>query len=227
MSSAVYIVVPVYNEARVIERVVRDIRAAGWYYIVVVDDGSRDDTFRTAAAVKGTVVLRHRLNRGKGAATKTGIEAAKRLGAEVIVTMDGDGQHDPADIRRLVRPILSGGCDVVLGCRPMNRKRMPLVKILANYMGNLVTLVFCGMWVNDSQSGLRAYSRHAAELMDTRGARYEYDSEVVREIRTHDLPYCEIPIRVHYTEYAAAKPVKQGFVNGIRTVYRMIVNRLT
>lgn len=226
MTQSVYIVIPVYNEAAVIASVVRGLRQAGWNNIIVVDDGSGDATSRAAAAVTGTVVLRHRLNRGKGAATKTGIEAAKLQGARVIVTMDGDGQHDPADIRRLVKPILHDGYDVVLGCRAMNRKRMPLAKIVANHIGNFVTLIFCGKWVNDSQSGLRAYSRHAAELMDTLGARYEYDSEVVREIRRHDLRYREIPIRVHYTEYAAGKQMKQGFVNGIRTVIRMVVNRV-
>ncbi len=218
----VSVVVPAYNEAEVIAEVVREIRAAGDYLIIVVDDGSKDDTFQQAKCCDEVVVLRHRINRGKGAATKTGIVAANRLGADIVVTLDGDGQHDPTDIKALIQPIIDGDCDVVLGTRPKKRGEMPLVKIIANRIGNLVTWLFYGIHVSDSQSGFRAYSRFAATIIDTRADKYEYDSKVIREINNNRLKFTEVEIKVRYTEYSMGKVQKQGFINGIKTLVRMI-----
>lgn len=216
------IVIPAYNEAAVIIGTIKEIKNAGYENIVVVDDGSGDDTFQKAESVSGVAAFRHKINRGKGAATKTGIEAAKLLGADIIVTMDGDGQHDPKDIANLIYPITKGGCDVVLGSRLMNPEGMPWYKIWQNKFGNLITWYLYGLWVTDSQSGLRAYSKKAAERINTFGDRYEYDSEVIREIYYNKLKYQEIPIQVRYTEYSMSKLQKQDFLNGIKTVYKMI-----
>ncbi|MDP2630021.1 MAG: glycosyltransferase family 2 protein, partial [Candidatus Uhrbacteria bacterium] len=203
-----------------------EIRAAGYNHIIIVDDGSQDDTFEKAKAT-GVITLRHRLNRGKGAATKTGIEAAKLLGADIIVTMDADGQHDPKDIARLIEPIEKNHRDVVLGTRLKDSKGMPRYKVWQNKIGNLVTWYFYGLYVSDSQSGFRAYSRHAAELINTKTDRYEYDSEVIREIYLYKLTYVEIPIQVRYTEYSMGKIHKQSFENGLKTLYKIIWNLIS
>ncbi|HAT73393.1 MAG: Glycosyl transferase family 2 [Candidatus Moranbacteria bacterium GW2011_GWF2_36_839] len=218
----IYIVIPAYNEGKVICDVIAEIKKSGYENIVVVDDGSVDDTFSKAQEILGGLVFRHRLNRGKGAATKTGIEAAKILGADIIVTLDGDGQHDPADIARLTAPIEFENFDVVLGTRLLNPKGMPAHKILANKIGNFFTWYLYGLWVTDSQSGFRAYSRHAAEVINTKSDRYEYDSEVIREIRKYKLKYKEVPITVRYTEYSMGKIQKQDFLTGLKTLYKMI-----
>ncbi len=222
-----WIVIPAYNEEKVIESVVREIQAAGYKNILVVDDGSLDHTFTLAQAIPGVFALKHQLNRGKGAATKTGIEAAKLLGADIIVTMDGDGQHNPQDIARLIAPIEKERCDVVLGTRLKNPQGMPWYKILANYIGNALTWYLYGLWVSDSQSGFRAYSRHAAELINTKTDRYEYDSEVIREIYLYKLKYLEVPIEVRYTEYSMNKAQKQGFINGLKTLYKIVWNLIS
>lgn len=216
-----YIVIPAYNEEKVIAEVVAEIKTAGYQNIIVVDDGSADQTL---AAVKATGVtaLRHRLNRGKGAATKTGIEAAKLLDADIIVTVDGDGQHDPKDIAKLIAPIIEKKSDVVLGTRLLNPKGMPPHKILANKIGNFCTWYLYGLWVTDSQSGFRAYSARAAKLINTKSDRYEYDSEVIHEIKKYRLPFTEVPITVRYTEYSMGKVQKQGFINGLKTLYKMV-----
>ncbi len=222
MRKMIAIVIPVYNEAAVIAEVIREIQAAGDYLIVVVDDGSKDDTFHKAKTCIGAIVLRHRINRGKGAAIKTGIMAANRLGAHIIVTIDGDGQHDPNDIDALIQPIQEGRVEVVLGTRAKKKGEMPFLKILANKFGNTVTWLLYGMHVSDSQSGFRAYSRFAAQIIDTKADKYEYDSKVIREINSNRLSYTEVPIKVRYTEYSMGKPQKQGFVNGVKTMFRMI-----
>jgi len=216
----VFIVIPAYNESEVIQGVIGEIQASGYQDIIVVDDGSADDT-KKKASEKDVFVLRHKINRGKGAATKTGIEGAKMLGADVIVTMDGDGQHDPEDIKNLISPILNEECEVVLGTRLKNPKGMPWYKIIQNKIGNVLTWYRFGLWVTDSQSGFRAYSRNAAEVINTRGDRYEYDSEVLREIYIYKLKFKEIPIKVRYTQYSMGKIQKQGFVNGVITLYKM------
>jgi polyprenyl-phospho-N-acetylgalactosaminyl synthase len=216
------ILIPVFNEESVIADVLREIRLAGYPDIIVVDDGSTDETYHKALHTPGVIALRHFLNRGKGAALKTGIEATKILGADVVVTMDGDGQHDPKDIARMVRLIAEGN-DVVLGTRGMDTKTMPAWKILANKSGNFFTWLIYGLWVNDSQSGFRAFSHRAVESIETRTDRYEYDSEVIREIRRHALKYVEMPISVRYTEYSQTKAARQTLKGGLKTLLKMFL----
>lgn len=226
-SKKIFIVIPAYNEEKVIKNVIREIREAGYENIIIVDDGSYDDTFEKARESVGKTAFRHKINRGKGAATKTGIEAAKLLGADIIVTMDGDGQHDPQDIEGLVAPILSGKAEITLGTRLLNPDGMPLHKIIANKIGNALTWFLFGLWVTDSQSGFRAYSINAANLIETKADRYEYDSQVIREIYLHKLRYEEASIKVRYTSYSMGKIQKQGFANGIKTLYKMIWNLIS
>lgn len=220
LNKKVYIVIPAYNEERVIQNVIQEIKTAGYDNIIVVDDGSDDNTHQKAQEA-GSMALRHKINRGKGAATKTGMEAAKLLRADIFVTMDGDGQHDPNDIKSLISPIIDNRCDVVLGTRLKNTAGMPWYKIIQNKFGNLITWYLFGLYVTDSQSGFRAYSRHAADLINTKGDRYEYDSEVLREIYIYKLKFQEVPIKVRYTEYSMGKIHKQGFINGVKTLYKM------
>ena len=87
-----WIVLPAYNESKIIQEVIKEIQDAGYRKIIVVDDGSQDNTYEVARTLPDVIALRHKINRGKGAATKTGMEAAKHLGAEIIITMDSDGQ---------------------------------------------------------------------------------------------------------------------------------------
>jgi glycosyltransferase involved in cell wall biosynthesis len=222
----IYIIIPAFNEEKVISNVITEIKKAGYQNIIVVDDGSEDSTFNSAKN-SGIIVLRHKINRGKGAATKTGMEAAKLLKADIIVTMDGDGQHNPEDLKNLINPIINENFDVVLGTRLKNPAGMPFYKIIANWIGNFFTWYLYGLWVTDSQSGFRAYSRYAAEKINTRAARYEYDSEVIREIYKYKLKFKEIPIAVRYTEYSMGKMQKQGFLNGIKTLIKMVWNLIS
>ncbi len=215
------IVIPVYNEAGVIGKVIESVRSHGFNNVIVVDDGSMDESCYVAAA-HDALALRLKVNRGKGAAVKTGIMAANLLNADVVVTMDGDGQHDPADIAPLIAPILTGKSDVVLGSRLLNREEMPFIKVLANSMGNFFTWLFYGLLVSDSQSGFRAYSSYAALIIDTKADKYEYDSKVIREIKNNRLRFTEVPVHTRYTEYSKGKKNKQGLLNGLVTLYRMV-----
>lgn len=215
-----YIVIPAYNEEQVIESVIDELYSAGHKNIIVVDDGSTDNTYRKAAEKK-IVLLRHILNRGKGAAIKTGLEAARLLNAEHVVTFDADGQHDPNDIRQMIK--LLDDYDVVLGQRNFSDKQIPFFKRMGNFVGNLVTWVVYGLWVADSQSGMRAYSKKALVCMETTADRYEYDSEILREIVRNKLSYIETPIHVRYTTYSQKKADRQTYMGAVKTVIRMML----
>jgi glycosyltransferase involved in cell wall biosynthesis len=219
----VFIVMPAFNEAPAIGDTIREIQACGYRRAIVVDDGSDDDTYERARTLEGVIALRHMINRGKGAAMRTGIEAAKMLGARVVVTMDADGQHNPGEIAAMLR-CLDEGYDVVLGTRLKHPRGMPLHRIAANLAGNCATWLVYGLWVTDSQSGFRAYSRRAIELIDTRSDRYEYDSEVIREIRRHDLRFVEVPIEVRYTQYSMSKRHRQSVKNGIKALFKLLTS---
>lgn len=221
----IIIALPAYNEETVIADVIREIQSHGYKNIVVADDGSTDNTYEKAKKA-GAHAVKHKINRGKGAATKTAMQAAYLLGADIVVTMDSDGQHDPKDIKNIIKPILKRKCDVVLGSRLINPEGMPKYKILHNQLGNSLTWMLYGLWVTDSQSGFRAYSRKAVQYIDTKGDRYEFESEVIQEISRNRLCFEEVPIQVRYTDYSMNKPVKQNLVNGIKTAYKLLLKKV-
>ncbi|MEI7891297.1 MAG: glycosyltransferase family 2 protein [bacterium] len=222
-TSKIYIVIPAFNEDSVICDVIKEIRASKYNNIIIIDDGSFDQTYENAKKENGVIALKHFLNRGKGAAAKTGIEAAKMLDADVVITIDGDGQHNPDDIARMLK-LIDDGFDVVLGSRLKNPKGMPIWKIAANHFGNFCTWAIYGLWVTDSQSGFRAYSKKAISLIDTKTDRYEYDSEVIREIYRNKLKFTETPIEVRYTQYSMSKVHKMNLQNGFKTLIKMMIS---
>lgn len=231
MSNNVYIVLPAYNEAPVIKNVINGVRKAGFDNIIVVDDGSSDNTFQESLTT-GAIVLRHLLNRGKGAATQTGLDAAKLLHADFVVTIDADGQHDPKEIKKLLEPLKSGSADVVIGSRMLNVVGMPFSRILMNKVGNFITYIFFGIKVSDSQSGFRAYSYNAVNSVYTYLDGYEFESEMLGEIRRANLRIKEVPIKVFYSDYSLNKykssktMTSQGFLNGIKMVKNFIESTL-
>jgi glycosyltransferase involved in cell wall biosynthesis len=221
------IVMPAYNEAAVIGEVLGGLPAevAGFSTVetIVVDDGSWDNTAEIAREA-GAVVLRHVLNRGLGGALGTGLRAALLRGAEVIVTFDADGQHRPEDIEPLVGPILQGEADVVIGSRLLNLEGMPAIRVVINWTANMVTYLLFGIWTTDSQSGLRAFSRQAAERIRIRTNRMEVSSELLMEIRRHDLRLAEVPVASVYTDYSMRKG--QTHLNGIDVLFRLLLRKL-
>ncbi len=197
-------VMPAYNEAT---RIGQAIRACLPYLdrLVVVDDGSKDATYAVAQAVGDPkiVVLRHRINRDQGAALRTGSEAALRLGADIIVHIDADGQHDPAEIPKLVEPIITGKADAVLGSRFMGAEPqgMPLIRKWLLLAGRTFNTLALGIprSVTDPQSGFRAYTAHAASKIAFTQNRKAHASEILRLVTRSGLRWQEVPIHVRYT----------------------------
>ncbi len=190
--------------------------------VVVIDDGSSDETY-AAARSAGARVYRHVVNRGLGGAIATGLKAALALDADIIVTLDSDGQHLPEDIAPVIAPILAGDVDFVIGSRLINPRGMPLSRRAANRIADLCTSVLFGVSVCDSQSGFRAFSREVAENIDIRSSRMEVSSEIVAEVADKGFRIAEVPITVLYTEYSLSKG--QNFTVGLQTLAKLVLRR--
>lgn len=198
------IILPAYNEGTMVSRVIEELKPFN-YPVVVIDDGSTDDTFEQARAA-GAVVLRHAVNRGQGAALQTGLEYSLRRGAEYMVTFDSDGQHCVADIPRLVFPLCEGQADIVLGSRFLGRaENIPLTRWFLLKAAVLFTRVVSHVKITDTHNGLRAFSRRAASKMHITLDRMAHASEIIDQIGQLNLPFTEIPVHIRYTDYSRMK----------------------
>jgi UDP-N-acetylglucosamine---dolichyl-phosphate N-acetylglucosaminyltransferase len=219
----IVVIVPARNEAaaisRVLSRIPRDIE--GFVVVpLIVDDGSTDKTGEIARRY-GASVVRHVINLGVGAATRTGLKAALTMDADIIVTMDADGQHDGTEIPRLVQCLIEGPFDVVIGSRVLTREGMPVTRLAANLLLNAVTFIVHGKIVSDSQSGFKVFSRQAAESLELYSLGYEICSEIVGEIYRKNLRYKSVPVKAVYTEYSKAKG--QHFLNGVNLLLQLFI----
>jgi len=218
----VCIILPAYNEAPVIEQVLDSLKKQKLKAkIVVIDDGSTDETAKIARK-KEVGVLRHVLNRGLGGALGTGLAFAKKAGADIAVTLDSDGQHDPADIKRVVKPILDGKADVVIGTRwKSNHGEIPFDRKVITIASNILTFFLFGILTSDSQSGFRAFSKKAIDTIIIRTQGMEVSSEFFGEIKKNKLRLAEVPIKVIYTPYSRKKG--QTNLNSIQILLKLIL----
>ncbi len=223
MAEGVFVVIPAYNESACIAQVAREVREA-YPNVVVVDDGSSDNTAEAAKA-GATYVLRHPINRGQGAALQTGITFALQRGASHVVTFDADGQHRVEDIAALLAPLRAGEAEIALGSRflgdavdmPAARRRVLKLAVLFTRVVNRVELT-------DAHNGLRAFTRRAAERIDITLDRMAHASELIDQVRRSGLAYTEIPVQIRYTEYSLAKG--QTSRGAFRIVLHYILGRV-
>ena len=199
------VVVPAFNEEAAVSATVRSV--PGFVdHVLVVDDASRDSTYRraTRSRRRNLEVLRHPRNRGVGAAIATGYGRALALGADVAAVMAGDGQMDPADLPRLLDPIADGSADYAKGNRFATRevlRVMPTARLVGNVALSLVTKVTSGYWhLFDSQCGYTAASRAALEAISLEGMfpRYGYPNDVLARLQAADLRVVDVPVRPVY-----------------------------
>lgn len=223
-SDDVWIVIAAYNEGRRIAATLRDLRQHGYTNLVVVDDGSKDDTGLHAES-GGAWVLRHVINLGQGAALQTGLRFALLQGARILVTFDADGQHRAEEIPRLTAPIRSGEVQIVLGSRFLGRtENMPLTRKLVLKAGVLFTRVFSRIKVSDTHNGFRAMSRAAAGQIRLTQNRMAHASELLDQVRDRRLPYCEMPVTICYSEETLAKG--QSSWNAVRIAAQFLLGRM-
>jgi glycosyltransferase involved in cell wall biosynthesis len=213
-------VLPAYNEGKRISAVVRKVKE---YVdeVVVADDGSKDDTSKEAA-LAGAVIVRHRVNLGKGAALQTGVQAAILRGAETIVLMDADGQHPPEKIPELVEKIQSGNFDIVFAFRKHDRE-MPGYRRFGNQWLNFSVRFLFGMLVSDVWCGFRAFGADIYPQIHWQRRNCSVDVEMALRAAQHKLRYCEIPIPTIYHDVYKGVSI----VDGIRLLLNILIWRFT
>lgn len=188
------VVVPAYNEQKRIGNVL-DTLVATKLPIYVVDDGSRDKTFEVVKQYK-VIALRHRINLGKGAALKTGTEAAFADGYQAIIMMDSDGQHKVEDLPKFTEA-LDKGCEVVIGSRNLNL-RVPFIRLLGNKCASALVSLLFGIYVSDLLCGYRAFTKKAYEKIEWQSTGYGVETEMVVRVGLSKLHYCEVPVETVY-----------------------------
>src|SRR5450432_3460765 len=208
--------VPAFNEDRFIASVV--LKALHFVdEVIVVDDGSTDETSSLAEAA-GARVVQLPTNMGKASAINAGFAVARELKAQALVMLDGDGQHSPTDIPALLKPILSGEADVVVGSRFLGvASEIPRWRQFGQHALTLATNAASGVALSDSQNGFRAFSRRAVDSFDFQTRGFSVESEMQFLIKHHELTVREVPIAVNYDEKRKRNPIAHGLqvLNGI------------
>lgn len=201
------LIIPAYNEADHLPHLLNSIPSVVTE-VIVVDDGSTDDT-AVIAQNFGAVLVQHRENQGKGASMISGIQRAV---GDVVVFMDADLQHHPEDIERLVAPLSAGAADLTIGVRTLgSRKEMPPQRRLTNFFGNLLVYLRTRQWISDTQSGFRAIKKEYIERMKFRSQRYEIEIEMLIWARKLKMRIREVPIKVKYGEEKSHWKVRNLF----------------
>ena len=191
------VVIPVYNHDRTIVNVVHRTLKLG-VPVIVVDDGSTDATYNRISAIESVRVLRHRRNRGKGAALITGFEYAVKF-SDWVITLDADGQHDPEDAKTLIGAIPITQRSIVIGNRMgMTGAHVPWTSRFGRKFSNFWVHAAGGPEVEDSQSGFRVYPLPECLNLDVRSRRFQFEIEILVKAWWNNIPVVEAPVRVSY-----------------------------
>jgi glycosyltransferase involved in cell wall biosynthesis len=225
-SMKIVTIIPAYNEEAKIEEVVKEALKHG--DVIVVDDGSTDNT-SILAKKAGATVIKHERNKGKGAAIKTGVKRIIDKGYDVIVLMDGDGQHDPQYIESLASRI--NGAQMVIGSRFMDDiSKMPLHRRFSNRITTYLLDHLTGYQLTDSQSGFKAINAdHALLLLKIPYNDYIYESELIRMAAAHNLIIDEVPIGCHYAKeksYIGVADLLKYIIFIMRVLSHKIIKRI-
>ena len=224
--NATYVVLPAYNEATRIQPVIESIAKKG-YNMVIVNDGSSDNTLEVILESKKKYPNNIHLyslviNRGVGIATQTGFEAVLKFNPKYIVSMDSDGQHSADDLDNVIEPLVSGRAEAVIGVRPL--KDMPRTRNFANNIMNILTRIFYGVNVSDSQTGFRALTIDALNQITINARGYLISSEFIREINDKDIPFEEVTIQTIYTPETQAKGTDSKVA--LKILFQMMKHKL-
>jgi len=210
---------PAYNESNTIAEVILGCKK---YvdYVVVVDDGSSDNTAEIAEFL-GAYVVRHEINKGYGAAIKSCFRLACEFNADAMVIIDSDGQHNPDEIPKLLAP-LTQGFDLVIGSRFVNGngKNVPAYRRLGMRVLDVATYIAGGINVTDSQSGFRAYGKKAVEKIQFNGEDMSAGSEILFQAKDHNLKFTEVEIHCRYDLKKCSS--QNPFVHGSKVLLQIL-----
>jgi glycosyltransferase involved in cell wall biosynthesis len=219
----VFVVVPAYNEAPRIGPVLEGLLEVA-RTVVVVDDGSRDNTSDVARRYP-VWLLRHVVNLGQGAAIQTGITFALQKGALFVATFDADGQHEPRDLLRMYNRLVEEGADYALGSRFLGRtENMPWSRWLMLKAAVWFTRLMSGIWITDTHNGIRMMTRRGAERIHITLNRMEHASEILDQIARSGYRFIEVPVTIRYSVESLAKGQKT--TAAVRLAAKLFAERL-
>ena len=201
----IFVVIPAFNEEKRVGKVLSEVNKSGLPFIVV-DDGSKDKTSEVARRFTPHV-FKHPINLGKGAALKTGCQAAFQLGADAIIIMDSDGQHKASDLPKFLKALKS--CDVIFGARDFGK--IPLMRLIGNRLITIVVNLLFGIKVRDILCGFKAFSKKSYEKIKWESLGYSVESEIVAMTGKHKLSNCEVDVATVYYDKFKGFSFEQGF----------------
>ncbi|MEJ2594572.1 MAG: DUF2062 domain-containing protein [bacterium] len=196
---AVCVIIPTYNNGGTILSVIRDVKSL-WDHVVVINDGSTDNTAQLIAEVENIEVVSYSKNRGKGFALRKGFERAVEMGFDYAVTIDADGQHYAEDLQVFSDTIRENEGALLIGSRNISKEGMPAKNTLANKFSNFWFWVETGMKLPDTQSGFRLYPLTPLKNIRFFSSRYEFEVEVLVRAAWKGVPILPVPVRVDYPE---------------------------
>jgi glycosyltransferase involved in cell wall biosynthesis len=208
--SLTLVLIPAYNAAQTVGRVIEEIQGVSTSLTtLVVDDGSEDATARVALKA-GAVVLQHPENMGKGAALRTGFKEFLDRDKKAVITLDADGQHSPLEIPKLIECWLKEKADIVIGTRKRDVKQMPILRIFTNTVSTWLVSLSAGRRIPDSQSGYRLLTRAVIDTIKTTSRGYGAESEILIKAAAKGLNIGSAPISTIYEdEKSYIHPLKQ------------------
>lgn len=224
MKTDTVIIIPVYNEAKVVKGVV-DGALKEFPFVVCIDDGSSDDSYDEIKQT-GAHCVRHPINMGQGAALQTGIDYALQFpGIKYFVTFDSDGQHSLSDVKQMLKVIKEEKLDIVLGSRFMGKvENISLVKKFILKLAIKFSNKTSGLKLTDTHNGLRVFNRHVAENLKITMNDFAHASEIIERIAEEEFSYKEVPVTIRYTDYSRTKG--QSVANAVNIGLDVMLRKL-
>jgi glycosyltransferase involved in cell wall biosynthesis len=215
------VIVPVFNESKVIRLVLEELCKNPNWNIIIVNDGSFDNSMEVCKKFPVTIINHHD-NLGQGAALRTGVEYSLKNNSDILCTFDSDGQHKVADLENMIRLLIDGDYEIILGSRFLTKKsKMPFKRFFLLKVAKLFdNLFFSGSNFTDVHNGLRVFTSNAAFKLDLSANRMEHASLITKSIVVNRLIFAEYPVEIIYSEYSISKG--QNFKSLIQLGFKLL-----
>lgn len=224
-NEGIAVIIPVFNEGKVIEGVINDVLNT-YKTVICVNDGSSDDSAEKIQKTNA-VFVNHPINMGQGAALQTGLDfALQDKRNNYFVTFDADGQHRVEDVAKMLETMKRKKVDIALGSRFMGEvENIWWLKKMILKSAIMFSNTISGLKLTDTHNGLRVMNRRAASCMQLRMSDYSHASEIIERIVEKKLKYAEVPVKIVYTEYSMSKG--QSLINAINIAFDMLIHKVS